>query len=158
MCRCLKVSASGYYAWVSRPESARAKANQHLLSRIREIHDDSGGMIGLTPNARGPGCRRHVNQSEPSCSVDGQTGHSGLATQEARTLGTSISSATGNPESSGAKFLRSGARHQVGDGYYGDTHAGRKALSMRGSRPLQQADRWLVHASPAGSAYGDQSG
>ncbi|WP_152638780.1 IS3 family transposase [Marinobacter santoriniensis] len=46
MCRCLKVSASGYYAWVSRPESARAKANQHLLSRIREIHDDSGGMIG----------------------------------------------------------------------------------------------------------------
>lgn len=46
MCRCLKVSASGYYAWVSRPQSARAKANQHLLSRIREIHDDSGGMIG----------------------------------------------------------------------------------------------------------------
>jgi len=46
MCRCLNVSASGYYAWVSRPESARAKANQRLLTRIREIHDDSGGMIG----------------------------------------------------------------------------------------------------------------
>ncbi len=40
------MSASGYYAWVSRPESTRAKANQHLLSRIREIRDDSGGMIG----------------------------------------------------------------------------------------------------------------
>lgn len=46
MCRCLKVSASGYYAWASRPLSSRATANQHLLSRIREIHDDSGGMIG----------------------------------------------------------------------------------------------------------------
>ena len=46
MCRCLKESASGYYAWLSRPESARAKANHRLLSRIREIHDDSGGMIG----------------------------------------------------------------------------------------------------------------
>lgn len=46
MCRCLKVSASGYYAWISRPLSSRAKANQHLLLRIREIHDDSGGMIG----------------------------------------------------------------------------------------------------------------
>ena len=46
MCRCLKVSASGYYAWVSRPQSTRAAANQRLLSRIREIHDDSGGMMG----------------------------------------------------------------------------------------------------------------
>ncbi|ONM45298.1 transposase [Halopseudomonas pachastrellae] len=46
MCRCLKVSASGYYAWVSRPLSSRAKANQRLLRRIREIHDDSGGMLG----------------------------------------------------------------------------------------------------------------
>ena len=46
MCRCLKVSASGYYAWVSRPQSSRATANERLLSRIREIHDDSGGMLG----------------------------------------------------------------------------------------------------------------
>ena len=46
MCRCLKVSPSGYYAWVSRPPSARSSANQLLLARIREIHDDSGGMIG----------------------------------------------------------------------------------------------------------------
>lgn len=46
MCRCLKVSPSGYYAWASRLPSARARANQALLTRIREIHDDSGGMIG----------------------------------------------------------------------------------------------------------------
>ena len=46
MHRCLKVSASVYYARVSRPEFARPMANQRLLSSIREIHDDSGGMIG----------------------------------------------------------------------------------------------------------------
>lgn len=46
MCWCQKVSVSGYYAWASRPQPARAKADQHLLLRIRETHDDSGGMIG----------------------------------------------------------------------------------------------------------------
>jgi len=46
MCRCLKVSASGYYAWASGALSSRSEANQRLLARIREIHDDSGGMIG----------------------------------------------------------------------------------------------------------------
>ncbi|WP_343801972.1 IS3 family transposase [Marinobacterium maritimum] len=46
MCRCLKVSASGYYAWASKPASARDNANQRLLKRIREIHMDSGGIIG----------------------------------------------------------------------------------------------------------------
>lgn len=39
------VPASGYYAWVSRPKTNRAKANQHLFSRIREIHDDSDGIL-----------------------------------------------------------------------------------------------------------------
>lgn len=46
MCRCLKVSPSGYYAWTSKSASARDKANQHLLTRIREIHVDSGGILG----------------------------------------------------------------------------------------------------------------
>jgi putative transposase len=46
MCRCLKVSPSGYYAWRDRPASARAQDNARLLKRIREIHDDSKGAIG----------------------------------------------------------------------------------------------------------------
>ena len=46
MCRCLKVSPSGYYEWVSRPASPRAQENARLLVRIREIHDDSDGAIG----------------------------------------------------------------------------------------------------------------
>ena len=46
MCRCLKVSPSGYYAWVERQPSARDIDNAQLLKRMREIHDDSGGIIG----------------------------------------------------------------------------------------------------------------
>ncbi|KEZ75745.1 transposase Tra5-like protein [Salinisphaera hydrothermalis C41B8] len=46
MCRCLKVSPSGYYAWVARKPSAQAADNRRLLGRIRELHDDSGGVLG----------------------------------------------------------------------------------------------------------------
>ncbi len=46
MCRCLKVSASGYYGWAARQPSARQIDNDRLLGRIREIHEDSQGMMG----------------------------------------------------------------------------------------------------------------
>ena len=38
MCRVLDLSTSGYYAWLDRPPSARAVANEGLLRRMREIH------------------------------------------------------------------------------------------------------------------------
>lgn len=47
MCRCLKVSPSGYYGWEARTPSAREVDNGRLLTRIREIHQDSGGIIGV---------------------------------------------------------------------------------------------------------------
>lgn len=46
MCRCLKVSASGYYGWHERPPSARAQDNQRLLNRIQVLHAESGGVLG----------------------------------------------------------------------------------------------------------------
>jgi putative transposase len=46
MCRCLEVSTSGFYAWVSRMPGPRARANARLLERIQEIHEDSLGVIG----------------------------------------------------------------------------------------------------------------
>jgi putative transposase len=46
MCRCLKVSASGYYAWEDRPASARQIDNERLLGRIKQIHADSQGALG----------------------------------------------------------------------------------------------------------------
>lgn len=46
MCRALQVSPSGYYEWRSRPPSARARANEQLLQRIRSLHAASDGVLG----------------------------------------------------------------------------------------------------------------
>jgi transposase InsO family protein len=46
MCRVLEVSRSGFYAWLERPESKQAEANQALLSKIRTIHKDNRGVYG----------------------------------------------------------------------------------------------------------------
>jgi len=46
MCRCLRVSPSGYYGWVTRPPSARAQENARVLVRIRALHADHDGVVG----------------------------------------------------------------------------------------------------------------
>lgn len=46
MCRCLKVSPSGYYAWASRKPNLRQQANDRLVDRMKELHADSGGVLG----------------------------------------------------------------------------------------------------------------
>lgn len=46
MCRCLRVSPSGDYGWVTRVPSARAQENVRLLERIRALHADHDGVVG----------------------------------------------------------------------------------------------------------------
>ena len=46
MCRCLRVSKAGFYAWQHRPLSARAKTNERLLVRIRGAHKHSRKTYG----------------------------------------------------------------------------------------------------------------
>lgn len=46
MCRCLKVSPSGFHAWLVRQPSGRTRDNARLLDKIRQRHEDSGGVIG----------------------------------------------------------------------------------------------------------------
>jgi putative transposase len=46
LCRVLGVSASGYYAWATRPASARATADADLSAQIRAIHERSRGTYG----------------------------------------------------------------------------------------------------------------
>lgn len=46
MCRLLRVSASGYYAWRIRPESSRTKSDRALMTEIRQVHQDSKGVYG----------------------------------------------------------------------------------------------------------------
>jgi len=64
MCRVLNVSPSGYYAWRGRPISQRAKENDQLVTRIREIHQKNRQAYGSpriyeTLKAEGIPCGRH---------------------------------------------------------------------------------------------------
>jgi putative transposase len=47
MCRVLKVSSSGYHAWLDRAPSKRAIENAVLVERIRTIHAESDATYGM---------------------------------------------------------------------------------------------------------------
>jgi putative transposase len=46
LCRVLKVSKSGYYAWKSRPPSKRSREDAALTEKIREVHECSRQTYG----------------------------------------------------------------------------------------------------------------
>lgn len=46
MCRVLKVARAGFYAWLHKPESDRAKEDRRLLGVIRDSYAASGGVYG----------------------------------------------------------------------------------------------------------------
>lgn len=46
MCRCLRVSPSGFYAWSTREPSSREQENALLLGKIRGLHAQSDGVFG----------------------------------------------------------------------------------------------------------------
>ena len=47
LCRVLRVSRSGFYAWCERPSSPRRVADDELLRKILAIHTDSRGTYGV---------------------------------------------------------------------------------------------------------------
>jgi putative transposase len=64
MCRLLKVSRSGFYAWQCRPESRRTREDRSLLARIEAIHRKSREAYGTVKawkelRARGVSCGRN---------------------------------------------------------------------------------------------------
>jgi putative transposase len=46
MCRVLKVSRSGFYAWQRRKPSHRALREAELIEKIRKVHEQSRGLYG----------------------------------------------------------------------------------------------------------------
>jgi putative transposase len=64
MCRVLDVTRSGYYAWLHRPTSNRAKENARLLRLIRASYKASPGIYGsprvfLDLREAGETCSKH---------------------------------------------------------------------------------------------------
>lgn len=64
MCRVLQVAPSGFYAWIHKPLSVRAREDRRLLSLIRASHAASGGICGsprvfLDLREAGETCGRH---------------------------------------------------------------------------------------------------
>ena len=53
MCDVLEVSRSGFYAWLSRPESARAKHHRELVEEIKKIHSDRNKQSYGSPRVHG---------------------------------------------------------------------------------------------------------
>lgn len=65
MCEALEVSASGYYAWATRPDSPTEQWRQELLGAIEEVHAEVKGRYGsprLTAElkARGHECSENT--------------------------------------------------------------------------------------------------
>ena len=46
MCKLLKVSRSGFHAWLNRPQSRRSRENRALEAKIRVLHAASHGIYG----------------------------------------------------------------------------------------------------------------
>jgi len=46
MCRVLGLSPSGYYAWLTRPPSARSRRDAELVVKIRKAHEDNRRVYG----------------------------------------------------------------------------------------------------------------
>lgn len=46
LCAALGVARGGYYSWLSRPESRRAREDRHLLARIRAVYRQSRRRYG----------------------------------------------------------------------------------------------------------------
>ncbi len=63
MCRILEVSASGYYAWLNRPESSRARENRRLVVEIKAIHKENRGVYG-SPRIQAELKDREIHVSE----------------------------------------------------------------------------------------------
>lgn len=63
LCKYLKVSRSGYYAYLKREPSLRRQANDELVISIRDIHERSGQTYGS------PKIHAALNQQDFPCSL-----------------------------------------------------------------------------------------
>jgi len=74
MCRVLRASRSGYYAWKRQPQSKRQKENEKILMEIKESHKNSRRAYGsprITDELRSKGTRCGENRVARIMKVNG---------------------------------------------------------------------------------------
>jgi putative transposase len=60
MCRAMRVSPSGYYAWRNRPPSHKELEDERLRAEVRRAHEQSRGTYGVPRVAKELQARGHV--------------------------------------------------------------------------------------------------
>ncbi len=79
-CRLLSVAQSGYYAWRSRPPSARAVRHAWLTDQIRAVHNASRGTLRHPAGPRRTDPRTGpAGRPQPGRDADGPRRHQGPA-------------------------------------------------------------------------------
>ena len=116
MCRCVRVSSSGYYGWATRPPSTRAQEHARLLVRIHQLPADQDGVVGsrrIWEDLRyaGARCGRHrVARLMRWAGLHGGAAATAVAHEAHR------SPSPRHAESSEPRLHRGSPQHQMGDG------------------------------------------
>ena len=71
MCRVLKVSRSGYYAWRRRQPSGRELEDRGLIHRIREVHVQSRETYGSSVDTPNPAIRGRLKSGHRDITTPG---------------------------------------------------------------------------------------
>ena len=133
MCRVLEVSPSGFYAWRSRPESARAASDRHLLAKVHRLQAQHHGRYGsprmhAALRAEGHSCSRgRVERMMRRHDIRALTSR-GFA----RARPTVITPSR-RPKLARAAVPRTGAEPDMAGRYH--IHCDRRWLALSGSHP-----------------------
>ena len=127
MCRCLRVSSSGYYGWATRPPSARAQENARLLATDSSAACRPGRRRGKPTDLGRPALCRGAMWPSPGGAADA----SGGACRACRSDGGGGRSRhgvrpSGTHESSGPRLHRGSPQHQMGHRYH--LHSARPSI------------------------------
>ena len=133
MCRLLGVSRSAYYAWRSRPPSARQIADADLTRAIVRIHEASRGTYGR------PRVQAELRYEGTPCSgkrvarLMRAAGLHGIPSRPRRGLTRRRPGVAPHPRSRGAELHCEGARSVVGGGHLLRTDC--RGLALPGDDP-----------------------
>ena len=149
MCRVLEVSASGYYAWRNRPESARAAANRALLADLRRLHAEHHGRYGSPGMHAALRAERQDGEPRSGSQADAQAWHPRACRPQVQALhDRQPPLPAGGAERVAAGVRRGRAEPRPARRHHLHRDWRRMALPCRRARLGDPQDRRLVDARP----------